>query len=371
MKRIIATVAAVAALASCSPKEGTGILDFHPRREVKTVLKEAKTDNNAVTILHFSDLHGSRENLERIASFYDAYDDLIDIAVHSGDGVICYTDNPNEWDNVPAARKIWNTIGNHDCWKCHLVWAETDYPYDAPEEDVWYTTMVGKDAAHPFIESWGVTRPEGADVPASPRHFACYYYKDLPKAGIRVIALDPLHYYAGNAQDLWFAEMLADALQKNLQVLVVQHYTPEKGLDFLPCAFSPEGEGRGAVENADVPQIEAMRDAAFCRTDEFIAAGGQFICWLSGHTHNDAIGYPAEHLKQLQIIVEKAGERDGYMQEPRVVGTPSQDAFNLVTVNPKSKTLVIDRIGSNCDSKGRSKQNLVYDYLNHRIISAK
>ena len=370
ISKTIATILAAGALSACAPRTGTSILDFHPRREVKALLRQASQDPNSVTLLHFTDLHGYTPNLERVAEFYDAYDDLIDDAIHAGDAVSCYWSDPNGWDEVPAARRILNAVGNHDCWKGFKVWAETDVPYDAAEEDVWQTIMVGKDPERPFWKEWGVTRPEGAYDPSDPRRFACYYYKDYTDAGVRLIVLDALHYDAGNAQDGWFAGILADALASGLQVVTVQHYTPQNGLEYLECGFSPVDDWDMAVENPDVPQIEAMRDAFFCRVDEFIAAGGIYVCSLCGHTHTDAVGYPKGHLPQLQIVAEKAGEFDIYMKEPREIGTPTQDAFNLITINPESGTLVLNRIGSCEDELGRSKRLLVYDYFSGRLVKS-
>ena len=110
----------------------TGILDFHPADEVLPLLEAARSrpvvwgqapGPSALTLLHFSDLHGDSENLERIAHFREAYRPWIEDAIHVGDGVACYWDDPNPWDQVPAARGILNVVGNHDCWKGHLLWA--------------------------------------------------------------------------------------------------------------------------------------------------------------------------------------------------------------------------------------------------------
>ena len=111
-----------------------------------------------------------------------------------------------------------------------------------------------------------------------------------------------------------------------------------------------------------------MSDLAFEAVDAFIGKGGMFICWLGGHTHVDYLGWVRGHERQLQIMVDKAGEGDIYMQEDRTRGTVNQDAFNLITVNPSRNLLVVDRIGCSRDQYLRSKQLFVYDYLKRKVL---
>ena len=358
--------------AGCGPAgDGTGILDFNPPEDVIPRLLSAQKNAaswdkpealKSLTVLHFTDLHGDPVNLARIVEFYDAYDEYIDEAIHAGDAVICYWDNPNEWNNVPGAERILNTIGNHDCWQGHKVWAETDYPYDASQEDAYALIM------KPFIKGWNVVQPDGVDDPSSPDWCACYYYKDYEDSGIRMIVLDCMHYF--DAQKQWFDKTLAEALEKNLQVFVVQHYPAQTGVEGIACGFTPEGRDIRAEENPDVPQMECMPDAAFASVDRFMDGGGTFICWLSGHTHTDFIGHVAGHSRQLQIIADKSGEGDGYMREDRTVGTRNQDAFNLVTFNPSKGMVVLDRIGCTRGGDMRSKKLFVYNYLTGQVVTS-
>lgn len=370
VKCLFAVCAAFAALSAAGCRQGTGILDFHPKSEVVPMLsalrEAAPGDPACLTLLHFSDLHGDGENLARIAEFKDAYQSLIDDAIHAGDAVICYWDNPNEWDNVPGARTIMNVVGNHDCWKGHKVWSETPVPYDASAEDAYQLIMVGGDKEHPFIGSWNVVQPSGVDDPASPHWCACYYYKDYPASAIRLVALDAMHYTA--EQDAWFASVLEDARASALAVVAVEHYPSQTGLEPLPTAFSEAGESIPAQWDPTLPQMECMSEAAFAAVDNFIDAGGTFICWLGGHTHFDYIGLVPGHDRQMQIIADKAGEGDQYMKEDRTRGTRNQDSFNLITFNPGKGILTVNRIGCDADAAGRSKKQFVYDYIGGRMV---
>ena len=366
MKRIMSILAAI--VASTTLFAQTGILDLNPEGKVLPLLLSARAnggswdrpaDVDPVTFLHFSDLHGCTANLERIVEFYGAYSKYIDDAIHTGDAVSCYIDDPNPWTKVKGAGKILNLIGNHDCWKGHKTWSETDIPYDATAEDA-YKVFIS-----PYVASWKVVQPDGVNKKSSIYYSACYYYKDYPQSGVRLIALDPLHY--DDVQDSWFASVLEDARLKGITVVAAQHYYSQTGLDSIDSGFSTQS-GIAACADTERPQIECMREQAFLTLDRFIDNGGTFVCWLSGHDHEDYIGYVRGHERQLQILVDKAGEKDGYMHEDRTPGTVNQDSFNLVTVNPSKNLLVIQRIGCSTGPSMRSKRLFCYDYLKHDTI---
>ena len=401
----VAVGVAVTLLPACGGRcgAGSGILDFHPRREVVPWLDMSRSGFSrwgepeaapSLTLLQFSDLHGDAGNLERIVEFKNEYSEWIADAIHVGDAVYCYWDDPNPWDLVSGAEKVLNTVGNHDCWKGHLVWAQSRRPYDATAEEAFSLIMVGKNPSKPFIDNWNVQKPEGP---------LCYYYKDYPAERIRLVVLDCMHYDA--AQDAWLAGVLADALSKGLTVVGAQHYPPQSGLDEIPGGFSDLDEDLTAipspvVETGDIarmeaartsasdadlsgvpagtslrfdlpgaPQMECFYDAAFAAVDRFIEAGGTFACWLSGHTHLDHIGHVRGHSRQLMVIVDKSGEKDSYMQEARTRGTVLQDSFNLLTVNTSRKTLYVKRIGCTRDQYQRSKTYFTYNYSTGEVLT--
>ena len=372
-ERLLALIApAVFALCACcnGGAPANGILDYNPPAEVlarlaterkSAMMMEQHPGVPSVTLLHFSDLHGDAENLARIVGFYDACDECIDDALHLGDVVPCYWDDPNPWNSVPGAGRILNTVGNHDCWKGHLVWSQTNRPYDAPQEDAFDLIM------SPFIAGWNVTRPAGADDPESPHWCACYYYKDYEASGVRLVVLDCMHY--GPEQEGWFSGVLQDAAAKGLTVVAAQHYPPQPGLDKIESGFSDPDQEVPATPDPGESQLECMADAAYSSVDRFILSGGVFACWLGGHLHSDMLGHVKGHLRQLHIAVDKAGEGDQYMQEDRSRDTRNRDSFNLITVNPSRGVLFIDRIGCNRDQYMRSKSLFCYSYLDGRIIT--
>lgn len=351
-----------------SEESATSILTLNPKEEVLPTLLSARNGGHflpeipkALTLLHFSDLHGSDENLQRIVEFKNAYSEYIDDAIHAGDAVICYWDDPNPFEQVSGAEDILICIGNHDCWKGHLVWAQTNHPYDATAEDAYSKFYRDK------TKEWNITAPEGTGQPDSPYYGACYYYKDYPESRIRMIVLDCMHY--DEAQDRWFAEVLNEARVKDYQVAGVEHFPPQSGLTLIPCGFTSSGRGDlHPVPDPGESQMERMPDRCFATADRFIDDGGTFICWLSGHTHSDFIGTVPGHGRQVQVIVEKAGEMDTYMREDRTKGTRNQDAFNLLTINPALNIFTVQRIGSVRNERMQSKKLLVYDYVSHSVL---
>lgn len=344
-------------------KDSADILSLFPESEVEAMLLSARASSNlhgesggpeALTLLQFSDIHGSKVNLERILRFSRRYDSYIDDLIHTGDAVYCYWDDENIFKTVPGADKILNTVGNHDCWKSHKVWAESDKPYDATEKEVYEMLFDGP------VSKWGVTE--------SSHPFGCYYYKDYPDSKTRLITLDCMHFTEG--QDAWLRETLDEALAKGLAVIGVTHYPSSTGLSPVECGFTPPGMELPRESDTTRVQYESMSEAAFKSVDRFIDKGGNFVCWLSGHTHSDYIGLVKDHERQLQVIADKAGEMDGYIKEDRTRGTVNQDAFNLVTFNPARSLLVIYRIGCRRGPDMRSKKLFVYDCTKRKVITS-
>lgn len=344
----------------------TDIVSLFPENEVVPMLLSARPStprygqtsaDKPLTILHCTDVHGSKDNLARIVEFADAYGEYVDEVVHSGDAVICYWDDENIFETVPGARKILNTIGNHDCWKGHLVWAQTEKPYDASEQDAFEKFFAGSANGKRIVDEWGVT--------LSDNPYGCYYHKDYPDSKIRLVVLDCMHYTV--AQNKWFIRTLDQAREKGYAVVGVTHYPSSSGLIPIESGFTSFNREIPASDTTRV-QYESMSEAAFNSVDQFVNAGGQFVCWLSGHTHSDYMGMVKGHETQLQVILDKSGDMDTYMREDRTKGTRNQDAFNLTTINPSRGLLTIYRIGCRRGADMRSKELFVYDYIHNRVV---
>ena len=190
----------------------------------------------------------------------------------------------------------------------------------------------------------------------------CYYYKDYAEQRIRLVVLDCMHY--DKAQHAWLADVLEQARQAGFTVVAAQHYPAQSGLDAIEGGFSDRDESIGP-EPSPAPgrQMERMPDEAFGAVDAFME-----VVRANDAASYDFIGRIPGHGRQLQIIADKAGFKDDYMQEARPRGTRFQDAFNLVTINPGRSLVVVQRIGCNRDQYLRSKTLFCYDYRSGTVI---
>lgn len=332
-----------------------GILDFQPAEKVVPRLLSARkpvqyedgtTGRPSWTLIHFSDLHGCDENLSRIVTFRNRYGAYVDDALHTGDCVQEEMADGNPWNRVVGADALMNTVGNHD--------VRIGPEESAGQEDTYRLLMDS------YVEGWGVVQPAGVRKKGSPHYAACYYYKDYPAPGIRLVVLDGMHY--SKVQEAWFEDCLSDALSRGLLVVAANHFPPRKGLLPLVSGFTERNES--LEEEAE----RRLSDSAFAAVDAFLDRGGTFVCWLGGHAHQDFVGPVRGHERQFQILVDKAGWPDWFMEEDRTRGTAFQDSFNLLTVNPDRGIFVIDRIGCTRDQYLRGKHLFVYDYRNREVI---
>lgn len=335
---------------------GSNILDLNPKDDVEPRLI-AQTKNKAAgvfTLLHFSDLHSSSTNLQRIIQFREAYEAYITDAIHTGDTVNGIITDSNPFESVAGAGNILNVIGNHEAW----------LSYDIPDYTATPKQCYDKIFAH-SIANWGVTQPTGA---SSNGH--CYYYKDYADKNIRLIVLDSVHWHtrggvtdAAADQKAWFISTLASAKALGYTVVAAIHYPPVNGVKLV------HGTGFSRYSTNEV-EIWGdgwySADEIFGCVDDFIAGGGKFATWLAGHTHYDMCGQVNGHDGQFMLIIQSSSRTDGgnYL----VSGTKTQDAFNITSVDPSVGLVKVTRIGNDMDEYMQSKNTLCYDYLNKKIV---
>ena len=298
-----------------------------------------------VNILHFSDIHGDGTNLARIVTFLSGTSGLT--ALHTGDIVNeQWSSDFNFWGTA-GADNILNCIGNHDS-KYSNNWS-------------------GKTAAEcytryfaPYISGWGVTYT--ADV--------CYYYKDWSDKNVRLIVLDVQHW--DTTQKEWLEATLASAKTAGYHVVCAGHCTPASSDSngTRTCPFDTLGANRSKLEGNSYGTMNSQAPAA---VQDFIDAGGHFVCWLTGHTHADMFRHLSSYPHQLYCAVACAGmnanvSSGASCQIVRELGEKSQDLFNLVSVNATRQTVTFVRVGADRDTIGRHIGTVVYDYANNEII---
>lgn len=304
------------------------------------------TNATTLNLLHFSDLHYDPENMQRIMDWYNVHSDYVDDIINTGDTVNSKYGTSLGYGNVEGVDKILNVIGNHDIDNT----GGGSYTHSGLDG---YNTYIA-----PFIENWNVTQPENANLGK------CYYYKDYPNKHIRLIVLDSIVEYGSETdQQTWFKQILHDAIQQSLSVIVACHWikvnrVPVKN-HFTPWSlFGAAGSNGSAVIAKDV--------------QEFIDDGGKFICHIIGHSHTDFIGTLEYYPDQLCLMVGAAngswGDGHDYSVshgggEVRTPETRSQDSFNVYGINVDNHYIDIIKIGVDSNSYGQKKDYLRLDYL--------
>ena len=325
--------------------------------EVETISKlvnikqPAKFNGNPqavpLSILFFSDIHADAQNLQRLLHFAEYYNNqttpslYIDAILSGGDNVASYQSEGafDFWPSIPNAGNILQTIGNHDAM------ANAALTIFADKKDVYDIEFA------PYINGWGVTQPEDAAA-----NGLMYYYKDFSTQKIRLIVLDCMFW---DAEELsWLESILEDALQNNFSVIGCTHY-PIGNTDTIECNFNSLDYN---------PTGGARLSAPISAVDNFINGGGEFICWLSGHTHSDGFGVVDGHNKQLNLIIDTAGSGSLAQDSAARVGTRTQDCFNILGIDTYSKLIKVVRIGRDYDRHLRHIGEMCVDYENGVVL---
>ena len=314
-----------------------------------------KSGNNkkGLTFLWLSDIHGFSRQLKRIIEFHKFENSYFADILHSGDSVSSeFNDGINFISEEPDAHLMLNTIGNHDT-----------ATKDGNIYDWWAKSSLDcyNQYFAPFISGWGVVQPENAATLGR-----CYYYKDYADSYIRLVTLDAMvtnpdkpNYDA--SQITWFADVLNDAKNNGLQVIVNAHFPPS--YTKAPSNFT--GSLYGALGNTYgnmAPFASAIND--------FVIAGGTFIAWLCGDVHCDDFGHITAYPNQVVIRTAAATPSSGDIDMYRLNNTPLMDCFNVLSINPNRKIIKLKRIGANVDMDFRGHNVLSYDYGNNQLITS-
>jgi hypothetical protein len=354
----------------------TDILELYPPQKMLPILENYKLpdpqfgprpfDHENLTLMVFGDIHGNGENLYRISKFYNAYKEHIDDVLSCGyfiDGK--YGDDFTFWGNNGAGRFL-NIMGNHE------PMSNVDYTLVSPK--VCFNTYLA-----PFIDSWNVTYVQDK----------CYWYKDYPNmkstecpGGIRLIGLDLYHWketlktiettpqvvdtYPDGVhvdtgeQETWFVSVLNDAKNNDMAVMVTL-YSPCVNVEKVDCTFD-------TLDTRTTDSDNCMKADMIQDVQSFIDAGGHFIAWLTGHTHQDMFVKIQNYPDQLIIACNTASYTMTWRTNIKIKDSDAMDDFDIVSIEPKKKYIRLYKVGITHDRHGRFIGSLVYDYVNKRII---
>lgn len=319
-----------------------------------------------VTLLHCSDLHGHTAEFNALMNWANNHNNLYDDILFTGDIVEWYREDEQGtddymdfWHNTANSNKILVTIGNHDA---------------KDSESSSYAGWPRKTMAHSrelymsTIDDWGVTSPSGTT----------YWYKDYTNSigtPVRLIGLDSTLYWGDGeatpsqstadheAQLAWFTNVLADAKTNGMAVVVAQHYQQTASArDIINCDFS--AYNMNASDGAQFWMSTEYLDAV----DDFISGGGEFICWLCGHTHVDYVCRHPNHTDQWCFCVTSLWADMRSSDQARIANTESFIAANIVAFDTTSKLVKISRIGADYDYALRPRKTFVWNYQTRNMV---
>lgn len=356
----------------------TDILTLFPKEQIIPLLRNYKFGDmqhgdyvetySPLVLLHFSDIHEDARSLSRISKFYNEYKQWIDDVVFTGD-MVDNVFNPDLtlpfWTNNGGGKFLY-VNGNHDAAS-----ALSPFMPVSPKQN--YDAYIA-----PFLAETNINYVENK----------CYWYKDYPKAksnecpgGIRLIALDQYHwkeqevigdyvpstYPDGTSvdtgqQETWLENLLDDALENGLAVITALHspLTNTKCTD-IDCTFNClDRDATAAYSEIPIGMLQKVQ--------AFINAGGEFICWMAGHMHQDWFVKITDFPDQVIMLISTSSDIMTYRDSVLIPGSNYTDRFNIFSIQPKKKHIRLYRIGLDFDKYGRHLGRLVYDYKNQEII---
>lgn len=312
---------------------------------------------DTLTLLHFSDIHGDADRTERVLAFAADHESIVDDVIFTGDLLDARWNDDSQWWYDVGADGVLVALGNHDYLHNGGDWDNiSDYASMAEAYARYFNGF----------STWGAI---------SGGTNKTYWYKDYSDAtkygggGIRLFGLDLVRdgLSIDSEQLDWFTLNLASARRAGLAVIVAEHF---------PVANRQPVDGVGAWYDHDYNYNNKSQwliaDRWHEAVDEFVEAGGEFVCWLAGHTHADLVCVNSSYPSQLVLEIDTAtpSKSSPYSDTARAIGTPTQDCFNVVGVDTRAKTIRIVRIGASENQHMQRKKALCLNYLTGAVVGS-
>ena len=307
-----------------------------------------KNKNTPCVLAWTSDAHNSIDNLERMLNFCSTFENYIDDIIHTGDGVSDKITDSNPFENIDGGNKVLNVVGNHDCNDINHAVGDTDIASGLHTYEKLFANN---------IQYWGVVQPTNASSDGK-----CYYYKDYTETKLRVVVLDCMHW--DSSQRTWFEEVLNSAIPIDYHVIAVSHYIFSGSVSGIrKCTFHSIFGEKYVPLNAQSLNEEASDCVASA-----INNGLKFVCWMFGHLHYDVFAQSTKYKEQFGIGITRTSNVSSYSSDSIRSKYKDRDAFNIISVDTTLGIITIKRIGDTYDKLLRSRNNLVFDYINHEIL---
>ena len=326
-----------------------------------TLMDRKSVQKNAdACFVFFSDIHAGATNYGRIIDFCDGIGaESVDAIINGGDTVQSLLDESVAWYdqiNAETSFDVLTCVGNHDVWE--TLW-QTGDP----------VTIYNKFTAPVVSRVSDIIQPSGAAA-----NGLNYYYKDY--SDVRVIVLAAMYYTAQDqllwtaAQKTWLDGVLADAITNGKSVVCVNHAPYMKSKADIDASL-PLNSWRNYTNNSIFDGI-CLAQEAVDAVHAYIANGGKFVCWLTGHTHQDMVMTEKDYADQFLISIASAKyiyHTDGFSPEANDLSATSYDCFDYIGIDTTNSILKVWRIGFNEDASMRIRNRFAYDYANRKILA--
>lgn len=354
---------------------------------VKRVKTSESTNANvdvSPQIAHISDLHGDAQRAYNFFKYckYAGIDDCVvtgDATLYSGEGIDYVFDAANK-----VGIHVTFAMGNHEAYVTESAGAMFDKYLANYAEDLNYLVSANQ------VTNRG------------------YYYYDIPSKSLRIIVLDQYDggVYGGQNKGGRISQGQIDffvSVLKSTSVgygVVVAMHSQEDQIDRPDnfSKFNSENQTSYAALGFYVDSsrpIKNIIDAFIGRTSytggytltylgetENITINADFsdvdstidfICYLTGHIHRDAIGYVHDTTHKQLIITVPSGNAlavgtgssyafSGGNDLPRRGWGVTQDAFNVYSIDRENKTVRIMRVGSDLTYTFNKRDYMVAPY---------
>lgn len=308
---------------------------------------------NALKLVHFSDIHADTDALARIVAEINAIDVSPDVTICTGDMVAVTGEAIASW----WPENIFTCIGNHESLGSPRSQGGDWNDISMAQRSAWYI--------EPFETAWGITHTEGTS----------YYYKDFSAQKVRLIVLDSMLYYKAGAdataQTAWLSTLLASAITSNLHVLIACH-CPPLGAIQRDCSFSRYSP----IPQAKLSTISelgtmGMPSAVINAVASAISSGMKFIGYIGGHIHTDYVWDVTGDGSQFMygITCSCITPDTAWLNYSDQFRDDTLDAFNFISIDTTNSILKIMRGGgANMDGKMRPRVSMAVNYATGEII---
>lgn len=357
--------------------------------------KTADNSYDRANFVFFTDSHidfmeseACIDNLKRTIAFSNESPIRFDAMINAGDAITPFYEQDKSlpllyaktfFDEAKKSRSPFIFAkGNHDtnCWwnKPEYVLTDSDY-YNM---FYWFAS-----------ENYGTVHQKKANG-----FWSTWHYYDVEKHKIRIVSVDfqdidktvtnekghvkyfgTNGFYISNEQMNWIANVALDfddKQEKDWGVIIVCHHFPQNHPDYENageklldiCVALNEG---GTYENHYKNEINSFFDldvkADYTRYKD-LEKKPHIICWLMGHIHDD-VHEVHKGINFIYTTNASASQRSGDARLLRIPGTVTQNAFDVVNIDTRTRKIRMFRYGAGVNCYGEGGDRFLPDGLDY------